>query len=114
MATNTQEKSSTRQKVVEHLAAEFSTPSVDIDKTFFKSADAMGLTEVGHRVMSRTYNFKQFRIRGPLLSKHYLGLRNLDYPYYISEHWLILYNGEDSTLLELYGSADEFLEAFAG
>lgn len=113
MATSTQEKNKTRNKIIEFLSGEFDTPPTDIEKTFFKSHDTMGLTECGHRIMSRTFRFHQFKIKGPLLSKHYLGLRHLTYPYYLSEHWLILYNSEDTTLLELYGSADDFLEAYA-
>lgn len=113
METNTQETKTTRKKVIEFLAKEFDTPPADIEKSFFKSHDTMGLTECGHRVMSRTFRFHQFSISGQLLSKHYLGLRQLEYPYYITDRWLILYNSEDTTLLELYGSADEFLEAYA-
>ena len=107
---STQEKN-LRTKILKLLAAEFDTPVRDIEKVFFKSKDTMGLTEVGHRVLSKTFEFKQYQITGPLLAKHYLGLRNLSYPYYITDRWLILYNREDSTLLELYGSANDFLEA---
>lgn len=113
METNTQEMNKTRSKIIEYLANEFDIPPFDLNKTFFKSDGTMALSEVGHRVMSKTFNFHQFRIKGQLLTKHYLGLRHLDYPYYLSESWLILYNAEDTTLLELYGSADDFLEAYA-
>ena len=75
METNTQETKTTRKKVIEFLAKEFDTPPADIEKSFFKSHDTMGLTECGHRVMSRTFRFHQFSISGQLLSKHYLGLR---------------------------------------
>lgn len=113
MATNTRERNSTRPKVIEFLAKEFDIPPNEIEKAFFKSADTMALTQVGHRIMSKVFNFKQFPIKSTLLTKHYLGLRHLEYPYFLTEKWLILYNAQDSVMLELYGSADEFLDAFA-
>ncbi len=107
------QENKTRSKVVEFLAKEFKLPNSQIETNFFRSTDAMGLTELGHRVMSKVFRFHQYKVEGQMLAKHYLGLRCLDYPYYLTEHWLILYNSEDTTLLELYGSATEFLEAFA-
>lgn len=113
MGTNTQQTPSTREKVIEFLAKEFKTPAVEINDVFFKSDNTMGLSECGHRIMTKVFSFHQFKITQRLLAKHYLGLKGLDYPYYLTEHWLILYNSQDTTMVELYGSANEFLDAYA-
>lgn len=113
MATNTQETNSTREKVIAFLAEEFKTPADEINRAFFRSTNSMGLSECGHRIMTKVFSCHQFKITGKLLSKHYLGLKHLDYPYYLTEHWLILYNSQDTTMVELYGSANDFLDAYA-
>lgn len=113
MAKNTQETNNKRDMVIEFLAKEFSTPGEEISQVFFKSTKSMGLTECGHRIISKVFHFYQFKITSKLLSKHYLGLTHLDYPYYLTEHWLILYNSQDTTMVELYGSANDFLDAYA-
>jgi hypothetical protein len=113
VATNTQEQNKERKRILNYLAEEFKTPPDEIEKAFFVTNKSMALTQVGHRVMSKVFNFHQFKVKGTLLTKHIFGLKHLEYPYYLTEHWLILYNSQDTTLLELYGSADDFLDAYA-
>ena len=113
MERNTQEQNKSRKRIMKLLAAEFDTPWHEIEKAFFNSKNTMALSEVGHRVMSKVFNFHQFKIQGKLLTKHILGLKQLEYPYYVTEQWLVLYNSEDMTMAELYGSADEFLDSYA-
>lgn len=109
---NTQEKK-IRKRVKKLIASEFNLTVKETEQVLFITENSMALTHHGHRILSSVYNYTQFYITETLLSKHILGLKQLNYPYYLTGKVLVLYSSEDATLAELYGSANDFLEAFS-